>query len=164
MIAEETESAERIRALLNLYRESHYDVTLPRGGDATIRVGTSAPPAVKRWLGAERVAFYLTACNPRSRSLTQEENERRLATLRAALRVAGCRYLDGAGHMPGERWREASVLAAGPGDEDVAALVREYDQNSIVVVRADAPAVLRIYRPDWREIVGDAADIEWASR
>ncbi len=97
-----TDTHERVNALLALYRESHYDVQMPRGGAATVRVGALAPPTVARWIGGDGVAFYLTSCNPRSTSLPKEENEQRLDALRGELRARGCRWLEGAGHIPGE--------------------------------------------------------------
>jgi len=157
----ETETA-RIQALLTLYRESHYDVELGQGRVATLRVGEPAPPAVLRWMRGERTAFYMTSCNPHSQSLTAEENEQRLEALRTHLRERGYPYLEGAGYIPGEVWREQCLLVRGIGEQEVAELVRTHEQNSIVVVRAQSPATLRIYRPDWRSTIGDHPDIEWS--
>ena len=162
MNAPDVETVTRVRALLTLYRESHYDVYLARGAVATIRVGEPAPAPIVRWIGAARVAFYLTACNPRSHSLPPEENDTRLASLRAHLDARGFAYLEGAGYIPGEIWRERCLLVRGIDEAEVADIVRAYDQNSIVVARAKSPAVLRIYRPDWREMIGESADVEWA--
>jgi uncharacterized protein DUF3293 len=156
------DSHDRINALLTLYRESHYDVDMPRSGTATLRIGEAAPPAVKRWIGGDGVAFYVTACNPRSHSLPREDNEQRLETLRAEMRERGCRWLEGAGHIPGEAWREQCLLVVGIDDKDVADLARRHEQNSIVVVPAKAPVALRIYRPDWHAVAGERADVEWA--
>jgi hypothetical protein len=151
----------RVNALIALYRESHYDVEMPRGA-ATLRIGAAAPAAVKRWIGSDGVAFYVTACNPRSTSLTKEENDIRLDALRGEMRARGCRWLEGAGHIPGESWREECLLVAGIDEGEADALARRHDQNSIVVVRAKAAVTLRIYRPEWRAIAGDGADLEWA--
>ncbi|HKE48956.1 MAG TPA: DUF3293 domain-containing protein [Rhodanobacteraceae bacterium] len=156
------DTAARIHALLALYRESHYDVELARGGVATMRIGRLPPAALVRWLGSADVAYYLTACNPHSQSLPQKENDLRLEGLRAYVKSRAFPYLEGAGHIPGEAWREQCLLIRDIAEDDVAALVRQHEQNSIVVLRAGAPTVLRLYRPDWREIVGDAPDLEWA--
>ena len=150
----------RIQALLTLYRESHYDVELARDRIATLRVGEPAPAAVLRWMHADRIAFYITSCNPHSQSLPREENEQRLEALRT--RLQGYPYLEGAGHIPGETWREHCVLVRGIAEQALAELVRVHEQNSIVVVRAQSPTVLRVYRPDWRSAIGEHADIEWA--
>ncbi len=152
----------RIQALLTLYRESHYDVALARHRVATLRVGERAPAAVLRWMHGDRTAFYITSCNPHSESLPREENERRLDALRTQLRERGYPYLDGAGHIPGEAWREQCVLVRGIAEQEIAELVRVHEQNSIVVVRAQWPTMLRLYRPDWRVAIGEHADIEWA--
>ena len=162
MIEPSTESAARINALVTLYCESHYDVELERGRVATMRVGEPAPAAVLRWIGADGIAFYLTSCNPHSQSLPHEENEQRLHALRAYLADRGFAYLEGAGHIPGEAWREDCLLVRGISETDISDLVRAHEQNSIVVVRDGAPTMLRLYRPDWRAIVGERADIEWA--
>lgn len=162
MIEPAVDTPERVNALLALYRESHYDVEMPRGGTATLRIGAVAPAAVQRWIGADGVAFYVTACNPRSTSLTKEENAMRLEALRAEMRARGCRWLEGAGHIPGESWREECLLVCGLDDGETADVARRHDQNSIVVVPVKAAVTLRIYRPDWRAIAGESADVEWA--
>jgi len=155
------ETPARIRALLALYRESHYDVELPDGGIATIRVGALAPPSIVRWLGTS-TGVYMTACNPHSRSLPREENEQRLAELCSELRARKGRFLEGAGHVPGASWREPSVLISGIDEDGADALARRHQQNCTVIVRKAAPATMRIYRPDWQAAIGATADIEWA--
>lgn len=161
MSAIATEAA-RIHALIALYRESHYDVELTRGRTVTLRVGEPAPAAVVRWMGGDRSAFYITSCNPHSQSLPREENEQRLESLRARLREGGHSFLEGAGHIPGEAWREECLLVRGIDESGAAKLVRMYEQNSILVVRAKLPTVLRVYRSDWRDVIGESADVEWA--
>ena len=155
------EPIERIHALLALYRESHYDVDLPDGVTATIRVGAMLPDEIIGWLGADTHALYMTACNPRSRSLPHEENERRLATLRAEVEARGGRFLEGAGYMAGESWREPSVLASGIALDELDALAAAHDQNAAVLVRPGRRSALRLYRADWRVLLGAADDIEW---
>ena len=157
------ESAERINALLTLYRESHYDVELPDGGTATIRIGANVPPEIARWIGPHQIAAYLTACNPRSQSLSAKENEQRLDQLRRQVRERGGEYLEGAGHVPGERWREPSLLVRGVGDAALDALAREHEQNGILIVPASGPVVLKLYRSDWQIALGGVADVEWAT-
>jgi hypothetical protein len=157
-----TETAARIRALIALYRESHYDVRLPNGRIATLRIGNPVPAPIVRWIGSDDAAFYVTSCNPRSTSLPKAENDERLETLRTELRARSCRWLEGAGYVPGEAWREECLLVSGIDRGKADEIARRYDQNSIVVVRAGAAVTLRIYRPDWRAVAGDASDLEWA--
>ena len=151
----------RIRALLTLYRESHYDVSLSRSRVATIRIGEPAPVPLVRWIGDAGIGYYLTACNPRSTSLTADDNEARLATLRAEVDARGLAYLEGVGHIPGESWREKCLFVRGIGEDEVNDLVRRYEQNSIVVARTHGVSTLRVYRSDWRAVVGDVPDVEW---
>ena len=157
------ESIERIRALLALYRESHYDVDLPEGGIATIRVGESAPAQIAEWIGASEFAAFMTACNPHSRSLTNDENEHRLDALRRQVLQHGGAFLAGAGHVPGESWREPSLLVRGLDAATVDALAREYGQNGILIVPAHAAAFLKLYRSDWELALGRVAEVEWAT-
>jgi hypothetical protein len=151
----------RIRALLTLYRESHYDVLLSRGRIATIRIGERAPATLVRWIGDAAIAYYLTACNPRSISLTAEENEARLARLRADLDARRVAWLEGVGHIPGESWREQCLFVRAIGEDEVADIARRYEQNGIVLARAHGVSTLRVYWPDWRAVVGEMPDIEW---
>jgi hypothetical protein len=154
------DTAARIRALIALYRESHYDVRLPNGRAATLRIGEPAPAPVARWVGKDAAAFYVTSCNPRSTSLPKAENDERLEMLRAELCARNCRWLEGAGHIPGEAWREECLLVSGIDGGEADEIARRYDQNSIVVVRA--AVTLRIYRNDWRAVAGDGVNLEWA--
>jgi len=153
---------ERVEALLALYRNSHYDVELPDGTTATIRVGAPVPEPILRWIGSHEVAVYMTACNPHSRSLSVAENEQRLERLRARLRKRGCSYLEGAGHVPGDSWREPSLLVRGIDETSIDEFAREHEQNAVLMLRSRAPVVMRIYRPDWEARIGAAVDIEWA--
>ena len=157
-----SDSAERVRSLLTLYRASRYDARLPDGRHAVLEVGRAPDPALRPWLGDAPLAAYLTACNPRSSALPAAQNERLLAQLRRELDAAGLRYLDGDGYLPGEQWREPSVLVTGLAPDALDALVRRYAQNAILVVRPGRPVRLRLYRPDWRALTPDAADLEWA--
>jgi hypothetical protein len=148
-----TQSPPRIAELLALYRRTHYDVALPGGGSATLRAGEPPPPAVATWIGGDAQAVYLTACNPRSCALTADENEARMADLRLRLYAAGMRWLEGSAAIPGQPWRESSVLAAGLPLQRIDALARAFGQNASLHVYAGAPARLRLHRSDWRGLV-----------
>lgn len=149
--------------LLALYRRTYYDVLLPDGDTATLRIGEAPPPAVAAWIGADAQAVYLTACNPRSRALPAAENQARLAELRDVLRAAGARWLDGSAAIPGQSWREASLLVAGLPLARLDALARQFEQNASVHVRADAPARLRLHRRAWYGLAQQQTDLETAT-
>ena len=157
------DSVARIRELLAFFRATHYDVAMPNGRVATIRTGTRPPSDVADWIGDTLFAVYMTSCNPYSRELSQYENERRLDALRVELRALGVDFLEGAGHVPGDVWREPSLLVRGLDIERVDRLARTYEQNAVLIVPARAPSRMRIYRLDWRSAAEPAEDIEWAN-
>lgn len=156
------DDAQRIRTLLTFYRASNYEAALPDGRVSALRVGEPAPAALGEWIGSAWPAAYLTACNPHSQALTPAQNAQRLDGLLRALDAAGIDYLRGDGHLPGERWREPSVLTRGLALDCVDALARHHQQNAVLVLRAQAPVRLRLYRGDWHGLVTPAPDLEWA--
>ena len=156
-----TESPQRIAELLALYRRTHYDVVLSGGIRATLRIDEPPPRSITEWIAADAQAVYLTACNPQSRALTAADNETRLDELRRRLRRAGARWLEGTAAIPGQPWREASLLAAGLPLERFDTLARAFGQNASVHVRADAPARLRLHRGDWRGLAPPGDGLEW---
>lgn len=155
------ESPQRVAELLALYRRTHYGVALPGGDAAALRIGAPPPQSVAGWIGADRHALYLTACNPRSRLLPDADNAVRLADLRRRLLAAGARWLEGDATIPGQPWREASLLASGLPLARLDAFARDFGQNASVHVRADAAARLRLHRSDWRGLAPPDAELEW---
>ena len=156
------DDAQRIRTLLTFYRASNYEAALPDGRVSALRVGEPAPAALRAWIGSAWPAAYLTACNPHSQALTPAQNAQRLEALLRELGVAGVDYLRGDGSLPGERWREPSVLTRGLDLDAVDGLARRHAQNAVLVVRAGTPVRLRLYREDWRALAAPAPDLEWA--
>jgi hypothetical protein len=156
------ESPARIRELIALYRATHYDVILASGRIATLRIGATAVAGLRDWIGNDRTAAFLTACNPRSSTLSPAENERMQCALRSRLRTLPCRLLEGVGHMPGADQREPSLLVTGIDLAGIDVLAREFEQNAVVAIRAGGCAVLRIYRDDWRDALAGEPDIALA--
>ncbi len=152
-----------IRELVALYRRTHYDVALPDGRTLTLHVGAPPPREVADWIGADSAAAYLTASNPRSRSLPDAENAERMIRLRHDLHGAGARWLEGCGHLPGGRWREPSLLVAGLALAAVDRFARDCEQDACLHVAIAKPVVLRLYRDDWRGHLAPAADLEWSN-
>lgn len=153
-----TDSPQRIIEYLALYRRTHYDAVLPDGTRVTLRIGAPAPLPIVDWIGADRFAVFLSACNPQSHPLTPAENRVRTADLRLRLRATNARWLEGEGAIRGERWSEPSLLVAGLALESIDALARHFDQNAAVRVDTSAPVRLRLYR-DW-PVTEHRADIE----
>jgi hypothetical protein len=157
------ETAERIHALIALYRHTHYSVVLPGAHKATIFVGDAPTHAIADWIGADADAAYLTACNPYSQPLSEAQNNERLARLRERLLNERVRFLEGSASIPGEVWFEPSLLVAGLPLPQIDALAREFEQNAIVLVARAACARLRLYRSDWFKAVGSAPHLDWAN-
>jgi hypothetical protein len=146
-----------------LYRSTRYDVRLPGGMRARLCIGRHVPPAIDEWAGESWPLAFVSACNPRSEAIPPVRNRQRMRSLLERLRNS-CRLLPAVGHGPDPHWREASLLLAGLPITVVDALAREFGQNAIVTAARGQPAVLRIYREDWRcDLDQDADDIEWAS-
>jgi glycine/D-amino acid oxidase-like deaminating enzyme len=156
------ESVEQIHALIALYRATHFDVALPDGRTSSLHIGRIAPPELRDWIGADALATFLTACNPRSQTLPDAENALHLETLRTRLRAWDCRFLEGVGHIPGEHWCEPSLFVAGLDLAGVDALARKFDQNAVITVVGDNDARLRIHRVDWCHALRDETYIDCA--
>ncbi len=154
------ESPTRIAELLQLYRRTHYRVALADGTLAALRIGATPPPDIADWIGADGFAVYLTACNPHSRLLSDEDNRQRLSELDERLRDAGARLLAGSASIPDETWAEPSRLVAGIGLDRLDALARAFEQNASVRARVGHPVRLRLHRPDWWANLPDDGDWE----
>ena len=117
--------------LLESYLATRYTAATP-GGEVVIRVGRRHPEvdALLERTGASCWA-YLTAWNPRSRRLPDEENRRRQAALVAEL---SGRYacLEGEGVAADGSWREPSVLVLGIDREATRRVAEKYEQNAFV--------------------------------
>jgi hypothetical protein len=154
----------RVHSLLALYRRTHYRVRWADGSESIIEIDAMPPAPIATWIGASGFAAYLTACNPYSQALTEQQNEARLADLRRRLRAADARFLEGIASVPAEAWSEPSLLVTGVPLQQVDALAREFEQNAVVFVPRDACPRLRVYRSDWFDVVRTSTDFDWADR
>jgi hypothetical protein len=120
------------------YESTDYWVEAP-GGRFRIRHGERCE-ALDALLAAEgaREWAYVTACNPGSRRLSDEENERRIRALDERLREMDLRCYRGRG--VGEGWAEESRLVLGIGEDQARRLAAEFGQNAIVAGAAGRPA------------------------
>ena len=80
-------------------------------------------------------AAFITAWNPGSRRLTDEENEDRQAELLTEIEQRRLNYLVGVGE--GKDWQEYSYLVLGVSREDATALGRQFEQNAYVFLEID---------------------------
>lgn len=163
MSIEPGESPQRVRDLIDFYRRTHYRVVLPDGVEATILVDQRLPPTVMTWLGTDRLAAFVSACNPHSLPLPGSTNAGRTARLRRSLDSSDARYLHGCGTSPDGAWSETGVLVTGLALAEVDMLAHRFEQNAVVIVAGEAATRLRLYRSDWCGLVEDAAGIDWAT-
>lgn len=124
------------------YLTTVIDVTLP---DGTRRlVGQVPDPSAGEWPFSDRVAWILTACNPRSVVLAPEVNAERHRQLSQHITDLGLIGYPNCGYDPDDpTWNEAGYTIVGSEEATVCALAREWEQN----------AVFR-WAPDGFELVG----------
>lgn len=128
--------------LVQAYRETEYRVF--GGHPMMIRIGELSP-GLDVLLNQSRFssAAFITACNPFSEQMSNEENDRRQESLRTDLETLGLPVIEGNGIHPAGEWPgEPSFLVPGI-DRDVAIdLGRRYQQNAIVWCEAGGVAEL----------------------
>jgi hypothetical protein len=130
-------------ALWEAYRRTTY-VARTADGDIPINPGRRSP-ALDGLLNERRLRewAYLTAYNPASRKLAEEENVRRQRELIDTVRDRGLAFLEGEGIGADADWpAEPSILILGIESDDARALGRQFGQLAILVGRAGQPARL----------------------
>ena len=146
--------------LLNLYYATHYDVRMRGGKRVTLRVGDQVPLSLIGWANDTWPLVFISACNPQSIKLPAQENRQRMNDLLERLGEMHARVLPGAGQIPGQDWREPSLLIAGLTIEGADSLAFDFDQNAILIAHKGNQIGLRIYRPKWASPAGAVSAIE----
>lgn len=114
--------------LISAYLRTRYVVWAPR---FTIRIG-ERHPGLDAWLGGKSWAF-ITAWNPGSQPLPEEENRRRQSELEDVLREGMWKYYPGAGVPEEEGWpAEESFLVAGISLSEALELGKRFGQNAVL--------------------------------
>lgn len=136
--------------LIALYERTQYRVRLGRGGCAVIRIHQPLPASLQVLLPNPQATWvFITAWNPLSQrrpaGINRLHQRRLLARLRQ-LEPVPC-IAAGVGVGPadahGQRWREASLFAAGIAMASVDDLMREFQQHAVVCGHGHEPAELR---------------------
>lgn len=128
------------------YTNARYRILLP-DGVCERRIGVAAPHADLRLRDAGCVRHWqlLTACNPQSRRLRDDENAIRQRTLCAQLDARGWRHLDTLADDGDGGWPEAGFCVFDADPAAVLALARESDQAAIVMAAlGEAPRLIWI--------------------
>ena len=133
-------------SLQQVYHETHYMVFGPR--PFTLRIGAVSPELLAEHRAHELPgSAFVTACNPFSRSLSDEENRARQTTLLADLQRRGLRCIEGHGQHPSNDWPpEPSFLVLGLDRAAACDLGRRWEQNAIVFAGPDAIPELILLR------------------
>ena len=124
------------------YRATSYVVDGPHGR-LVVRIGERTPlldelltrHAAREWA-------FVTAYNPGSRRLSEDENRLRHVELVRQVDSAGYVHYPGHGIGDGDWPAEVSLLLVGIKPQDAAALGRAFGQNAIVVGTVGEPAQL----------------------
>lgn len=91
--------------------------------------------------------LFITACNPYSQSLNDDDNAQRTKQLETDLNRRGLSYLTGVGQHASNEWPgEASFLVLGALPDTAKDLGHAYEQNAVVWSDADAVAQLWLLR------------------
>ena len=130
-------------ALWDAYRRTTY---VARTGDSEIRIQPDHTiPGLDVLLRQRRADqwAYITACNPESRLLSEEENVRRQQRLVQAVQDRGLTFFEGESVLDAAAWPpEPSLLILGMSPDEARALGHRFGQLAIVVGRRDQPARL----------------------
>ncbi len=147
---------------VNAYRATFYEVRLPDGKRAILRIGQVVPDALCTWTGHDWPLVFLSACNPGSNRLALFENRVRTRALLARLNGTGIRKLIGVGRARDQSWRETSLLISGLSLLAADRLAIEFGQNAILLATESNSTQLRLYREDWRDRIDSEANLVWS--
>jgi len=137
-------------ALVDAYRACHFDVRRVHcSARDTLRIDAPLPAAVADWLSDAPLCAFITAYNPRSTAQPAQYNRRAQRELLRQLHEHGARWRPGVGRIPGQPWREPSLLIAGLDLDAIDALAWRHSQNAIVLAHRNATAQLRLYGAEW---------------
>jgi hypothetical protein len=118
-------------------------------GDGTSTTLRPAPAGVAgSWPWADRQAWVLTACNPRSIPLTEVDNAQRHAQLGRELAERGIHRLEATGYdQVDPSWREPGYCLPGVDEALVMDLARRWEQNAVFLWTPTTWAVVGVLLP-----------------
>ena len=131
------------------YRATTYRVYVA-GGEIDIRIGERSA-ALDGLLEERRASSwaFITAWNPGSRALAEDENAKRQAELLALLRERGFERLEGSGIPARADWQpEESVLVLDVDRDDAVGIARQFGQVAIVAGERGGAAALVYCDPE----------------
>lgn len=119
-------------ALRAAYEGTDYEVSVD-GACAVLRIGAPTPPLTPRAAPGWRRVAVISAANPFSAPLPDEQNARRHALLLAAVRAAGRAHAPALGRDPRGAWPpEVSLAVFDATDDELDAWMWRFEQCAIV--------------------------------
>ncbi len=114
--------------------QTHVEAHLPNGVKLLEQVEADS---FGDWPFTENEVWILTACNPESRPLSDEENEKRHQILGEQLEKLGLNYFYTRGFDPAsgteEEWSEDGYGVVGDVGEVVMSLAKDWEQNAVFI-------------------------------
>lgn len=128
------------------YRETQYGVLTPQ--PYALLIDAVCAPLLERYASTGRnCCAYVTAFNPFSEQVSDQQNAEGQLSLKTELDGRGLQYLEGIGQHPSNQWPgEPSVLILGIDLEASKVLGSKYQQNAIVWAGPDAVPKLILLR------------------
>ena len=125
-------------SLIESYQSANYHVYASE--PFTLNIGVASQPLKSLYLSAHiKSAGFITAYNPHSQALSEQENKLRNTKLITEIQQRSLKFIAGVGQCPESEWPgEESVLVLGISLEAAKALGKHYEQNAIVWCDADA--------------------------
>lgn len=132
--------------LISAYVETKYKVSANPAFELIIDVANQSLIDLYNNQGVSCAAF-VTACNPFSAKLGEDENIKRQKSLEMEIRQRGLTLIPGIGQHPSGKWPgEPSFLILGISLEAAKSLGRSYKQNAIVWISDNAVPQLVLLR------------------
>ena len=120
-------------ALLQAFRDAEFRVTLPDGGEVTVRIGEPTARLDGALLAAGSRSYgIVTAFNPGAREHPEDENLRAQRDLEQRLAQAGHRSWPALNQAKDGTFPEPSRCVLGVSAEEAAALGRSFGQVAVV--------------------------------
>ncbi|TKB45732.1 DUF3293 domain-containing protein [Thalassotalea mangrovi] len=122
--------------MMTIYRQARYRVIIDNQ-DYRIELGCSGGE-LHQWLQQQgaHTAALITACNPYSEKLSDEQNRIAQLKLEAELDRQGYHYYHGEGRNLAGTWIEPGVFILDIERHDACCLAARYQQNALVFLRS----------------------------
>lgn len=115
----------------NIYQNAKYEVLI--SPPIALRIGENNQELDSLLLKhGHQTAALLTACNPKGRKVSQNENLKAMESLELALKEMKLPFLPALGSDPKGAWKEESYLILGVALDQAESLGRQFQQNAFV--------------------------------